>query len=551
MNALNKAGEAHLRSLIEAGKYDAKTAWSFDDAADGNALLGDGGDNWARYGNVHLGVDSEAADKTKAHWKYPAAKAKGAEDEVYRSGLIAAKQRATGQGDKEIEDAASALIDLIDEKEKGDSAGAAAKVGAARRAALRAAGLDLPRIATRIFGTPLLISAPKLEVMLSVLGPRLGLGGSMTAPTQAMWDDDDSAFDDPNDKPYAVTPDGIAQICVDGTLVYKSSWLGALSGLTAYADVGDAVKTALADPAVKGILLQVDSYGGEVNGCFDLSDAIFAARAVKPLYTVAADNAFSAGYALAAAGEKLFVSRTSGVGSIGVVAMHVDESGADAQDGLKYTYIYSGDHKVDGNEHEPLSDPAREAIQADCDRLRALFAASVAKYRGVTAEAMLATQAAGFFGENAVAAKLADAVGTPADALVALSAEIARRSGTSAVNQQQPNPQQQPQQQPPSAEVIDLAKVRGEGATAAAKSALEIVDLCVLAGFAGKAAEFIRGGMSLEHVREALQKAKADAADVLVTRGHLSPGGNSGAQASGDGWDRAISNVTGKPIPKA
>jgi capsid assembly protease len=36
---------------------------------------------------------------------------------------------------------------------------------------------DLPHIASRLFGTPLLVARPKLDVILGVLGPRLS-GGS-------------------------------------------------------------------------------------------------------------------------------------------------------------------------------------------------------------------------------------------------------------------------------------------------------------------------------------------------------------------------------------
>src|SRR6185437_12824207 len=96
---------------------------------------------------------------------------------------------------------------------------------------------------------------------------------------------------------------------------------------------------------------------------------------------------------------------------------------------------------------------ARAAMQADCDTLRNLFAGSVARYRGVSADDMLATEAATYMGANALAAKLADQVGTPADALAALTAEIARRAGM---------PPAQPSAQPPAPQnnVVDLAAVR-------------------------------------------------------------------------------------------
>jgi hypothetical protein len=78
----------------------------------------------------------------------------------------------------------------------------------------------------------------------------------------------------------------------------------------------------------------------------------------------------SAAYAIASAADRLTVTQTAEVGSIGVVAMRVDESGADEQAGLAWTYVFAGDRKIDGNEHEPFSDRARAAMQADVDRLQ-------------------------------------------------------------------------------------------------------------------------------------------------------------------------------------
>jgi uncharacterized protein len=109
MTDLNLAGQSHTHSLIAAGKDDRTSAWSFD-AADGNALLGKNGGDWENYSRHHLGLDRSANYKTKARYKFPFAKA----NRLYRSGLIAVKQRAAQQGDSAIEKAATELIDLID-----------------------------------------------------------------------------------------------------------------------------------------------------------------------------------------------------------------------------------------------------------------------------------------------------------------------------------------------------------------------------------------------------------------------------------------------------
>ena len=99
---------------------------------------------------------------------------------------------------------------------------------------------------------------------------------------------------------------------------------------------------------------------------------------------MANENALSAAYAIASAADRLYVTRTGEVGSIGVVAVHVDESGADAKAGLAWTFVFAGERKVDGNAHEPLSERASATIQADVDRLYASSARSSPVNRKLT-----------------------------------------------------------------------------------------------------------------------------------------------------------------------
>jgi len=333
------------------------------------------------------------------------------------------------------------------------------------------------------------------------------------------------------------TSDGLAIISVDGTLVYKSSWLGAWSGMMSYSDIGATFQAAVDDSSVSGILLMVDSNGGEVNGAFDLSDAIYGARQAKPVYAVAADDAFSAAYALAASAEKLFVSRTSGVGSIGVVALHVDQSAYDKMEGVKYTYVYAGAHKVDGNPHQPLSATAKDSIQAECDRMQALFAGSVARYRGMSADALIGLEASCYYGDQAIAVGLADQVGTPGDALTALRAAVAARSasapggngGNLVLAGGAPN----------EGKIVDLAKVRSEGAAAESRRMLEIAELCTLAERPALTREMQASGMTAEEVRKHLQALRASTSDAIRISSHagLDVGTSENATAA---WDHVL-----------
>lgn len=294
--------------------------------------------------------------------------------------------------------------------------------------------INLPHIAARVFGTPLMIGRAKLEVILGVLGPRFAGGLVEAAPATA----------DPTPS-AAVTPEGIAVIPIVGTLVGRSDFVDAASGLMSYADIGDVIAGAMADPTVQGIILDMDSPGGEVGGLFDLVDRIKALRVAhaKPLWALANESALSAAYAIASAADRIYVTRTGEVGSIGVVAAHVDESGADAKAGLNWSFIFAGDRKVDGNPHGALSERARADIQADVDRLYAEFCALVAANRGLTPDAVRATEAAIFRGDLAIRAGLADRIGTLDTALADMTAEF-EQSLTARHSSIKPTPKRSP-----------------------------------------------------------------------------------------------------------
>jgi capsid assembly protease len=238
-----------------------------------------------------------------------------------------------------------------------------------------------------------------------------------------------NSFTIPQAKPVpliAIASEGVAVVSVVGTLVSRSGYLDAASGLISYAEVGEAISGAMSNPAVRGVILDFDSSGGEVGGLFDLVERIGAikADAAKPLWAVANESALSAAYAIASAADRLYVTRTGEVGSIGVVAVHVDESGADAKVGLSWSFLFAGDQKVDGNAHEPLSARARTTIQADVDRLYEQFCGLAAANRRLTPEAVRSTQAAIYRGELAVRAGLADRVGTLDAAIADMVAEL-------------------------------------------------------------------------------------------------------------------------------
>jgi signal peptide peptidase SppA len=275
--------------------------------------------------------------------------------------------------------------------------------------------INLPHVASRVFGTPLMIARGKLEVILGVLAPRLA--GIPLEPADTGTDPAPQT---------SITVERIAVVSVIGTLVSRSGYLDAASGLLAYEEIGDAIASAIDDPSVRGVILDVDSPGGEVGGLFDLIDQIRAIKTgtAKPLWAVANESALSAAYAVACNADRLYVTQTGEVGSVGVVAVHVDESGADAKAGLAWTFVFAGESKIDGNPHEPLSARARATIQTDVDNLYAQLCGLVAANRGLTAETVRGTNAAVYRGELAIRAGLADRLGTLDLAIAEMAAEL-------------------------------------------------------------------------------------------------------------------------------
>lgn len=167
-----------------------------------------------------------------------------------------------------------------------------------------------------------------------------------------------------------------------------------------------------ADANITHVVLRLETPGGEAAQVFDLTDRMAKLRDNITLIAMVDDYAYSGGYAIAAACSEIWVTRTGGVGSVGVVIGHRDVSEANAKAGVKWTYVHSGAMKVAGNPNEPLGEEARSFMQDESDRLYELFTGSVATYRALSIEQVKATEAGLMFGQAAIDAGLADHLGT-------------------------------------------------------------------------------------------------------------------------------------------
>jgi len=281
--------------------------------------------------------------------------------------------------------------------------------------------VNLPLLAQRLYNTPLALHPLKAEVVMAAISERFGIT-RINAPAM-MWDDDEreSFSRKARDRDPGYDKAGpVAVITIEGTLVQKTGRLRPYSGMTGYDGIRQAFMAALNDDSVKAIMLHIDSPGGEVAGCFDLADFIYRARGTKPVWSVLSESAYSAAYALASAADRIVVPRTGGVGSIGVIVMHVDWTQKIKDDGLSVSIIRFGDRKAESNPYQKLSEQARASIQQDVDAMGALFVSTVARNRGLPEKVIRNTQAATFIAAEGVELGLADAVASPDAAFIEL-----------------------------------------------------------------------------------------------------------------------------------
>ncbi|AMD60911.1 hypothetical protein AWN88_22600 [Agrobacterium tumefaciens] len=216
--------------------------------------------------------------------------------------------------------------------------------------------------------------------------------------------------------------DGIAVLQVQGVLMRQPSFWSWFSGSSVYENIlRDA--WAAKKAGAKAIIFDIDSPGGEVTGCGELASGIRELSEEIPIYAYVTGNACSAAYWFAAACQKIIISPSSSLGSIGCMATIRDYSAAMDRAGVKeYRFISSQSPLKNA---DPGTDDGDKAIQATVDALAEVFVSDVADFRRVSRADVLSKFGKGgtFVGQAAVDAGLADALGS----LEGLISELANK----------------------------------------------------------------------------------------------------------------------------
>jgi len=202
----------------------------------------------------------------------------------------------------------------------------------------------------------------------------------------------------------------VAVIPVTGPLFRYANIFTAISGATSYEILAQDFTVALDNPDITAIILNIDSPGGEVNGCAELANMIFAARGKKPIIAYASGDAASGAYWIASAADSVVASETSGLGSIGVVAVY---RGA-KPDKNAPTTIEIVSSQSPFKRLNPETDEGRAKLQTRIDAMAEVFVNTLARNRGIETAKVLEQFGGGdiLIGTHAVNAGLADRIGS-------------------------------------------------------------------------------------------------------------------------------------------
>lgn len=286
------------------------------------------------------------------------------------------------------------------------------------------------RASSLLFNQPLLVTPDMLDLGVRWANQAMSLNiVNLGAAAPAMWADDESvdrlAMAE-EQRRTAIAQTGIEVVPVSGVLVSRGSHVSMCETMTSYEALRGQLQRAVADPQVERIVLDIDSPGGSAVGAFELAADIRAMTQQKPITGLVNFMAYSGGYLLGSACTELVVSQTSGVGSIGVIASHLDRSKMEEGMGVKVTTVFAGAHKNDLTPHEPLSEQSLRYLNEVVQESYQLFVNAVAEYRGLSVQQVIATEAGLYRGAAGITAGLADRLQSPQQAVDDLSRAVAQ-----------------------------------------------------------------------------------------------------------------------------
>jgi signal peptide peptidase SppA len=226
-----------------------------------------------------------------------------------------------------------------------------------------------------------------------------------------------------NDLPVMTVENGLATIPIHGVVGNRLGTIEKSCGAVGVEDISNDLQSALVDPSVKAILLDINSPGGTVTGVPELANEIAFAATKKPIYGFTDGQMASAAYWIGSSARWLYASQSADIGSIGVYLPWIDQSAAYAMEGLKVDLIKNsgGTYKGAGFPGTSLTEDQRDQLQDSVDHIFLMFAEHVMSNRKINEEALRGQT---FMGDHAAAMNLIDGVKTRSEVLEIIRSKV-------------------------------------------------------------------------------------------------------------------------------
>lgn len=180
-------------------------------------------------------------------------------------------------------------------------------------------------------------------------------------------------------------------------------------------EIVSAIYAAEEDDNIRGILLEIDSYGGNAVAAEEIANALKDAQ--KPTVAVIRGAGTSAAYWAATGADRIIASALSDIGGIGATASYTDASKFNENEGFTFNKLSTGIYKDYGNPDKPLTEAERALIMRDLEIMKDKFVQAVADNRGMSiAEVEALADGSTVLGETALTKKLIDQIGNLEDA---------------------------------------------------------------------------------------------------------------------------------------
>ncbi|MCX6715237.1 MAG: signal peptide peptidase SppA [Candidatus Uhrbacteria bacterium] len=188
-------------------------------------------------------------------------------------------------------------------------------------------------------------------------------------------------------------------------------------------DILQSISAAEKNDEIKAIVLEIDSTGGSPVAGEEISIALKKAK--KPTVVYIRDIGASAAYLAATGADRIFASKYSDVGSIGVTASYLDNVGQNSKDGLVYNSLSVGKFKDSGDPDKKLTPEEKILFMRDINIMYNYFIKSVSENRGLDIEKVKKiADGSTMLGQAALESGLIDQIGGIYDVMDYLKGKI-------------------------------------------------------------------------------------------------------------------------------